>query len=222
RMPELRAEALRQMAHDSAPQAVTIVRSVLRDPDASVRSEALTRLASLDAAGLADTALAMYHEDISADARATALRVYAMAAGESALATAVEASGPAHAERVRGTAAGLLARMHAPAAVDALVRLTDPVEVRGLRTAALGGLLQSGDTARALAVATRGIKDYDPLYAEAAVRYLGRLGTPAARAALDDALKTEDRVLVKKAIEQTLAGPGGRGGRGGRGGSGGG
>ena len=215
-MPELRAEALRQMTHDSTPEAIRIVRSALRDPDASVRSMALQRLATLDPAGVADTALAMYHEDIASAARATALRTYAMLAGDNALATVVDASGPAHSEAVRGTAAGLLAQMHAPAANEALERLTDPSEVRGLRTSALGGLFRGGDTARAIAVATRGLSDYDPLYAEAAVRDLGQLGTPAAKDALNNALKTETRVFVKQAIERALSAPARGMGRGGR------
>ncbi len=219
RMPELRAEALRQMSHDSTPQGVTVVRSALRDPDPSVRGAALEVLARLDSRGVADTALAMYHEDIASSARAAALRVYAMAAGDKALATVVDASGPAHSRAVRQAAAGLLPRMHAPEAVEALERLTDSVEVRELRTAALGGLFQSGDTARAITVATRGISDYDPLYAESAIRDLGRIGTPNAKAALSDALRREDRVLVKQAIERALndSGRGGRGGRGARG-----
>jgi len=204
RMPQLRVEALQQMVHDSTPRAVMIVRSALRDPDASVRSQALARLASLDPAGVADTAFAMYHQDISSATRATALRVYATLAGASALSTVIEASGPAHTLAVRGTAASLLPRMHTPAAEDALERLTDPMEVRELRMAALRGLFASADTARAIAVATRGLTDYDPLYAGAAVRALGQLGTPEAKAALRTALRTETRVHVKAAIEQAL------------------
>jgi aminopeptidase N len=206
RMPQLRAEALRQMAHDSTPQAITIVRSALRDPDASVRSEALVRLATLDSAGVADSALAMYHQDISSTTRATALRVYATLAGETALGTVIAASGPAHTLAVRITAASLLPRMQAPGAVDALEQLTDPVEVRELRMTALRGLFASRDTTRAIAVATRGLKDYDPLYSEAAVRELGQLGTPAAKDALRTALSSETRVFVKQAIEQALSG----------------
>ena len=205
RMPPLRVEALRQMAHDSTPQAVAIVRSALRDPDASVRSEALVRLASLDATGVADTALAMYHEDIASSTRATALGVYGRLVGDEALSTALAAAGPPHALGVRFTAASLLSRIHQPSAVQALQRLTDPVEVRELRMAALRGLFASGDTTTAIAEATRGLTDYDPLYSQAAVRELGQLGTPAAKAALETALKTETRVHVKAAIERALA-----------------
>ena len=204
RMPQLRVEALRQMAHDSTPAAIRIVRSALRDPDASVRSEALVRLASLDPAGVADTALAMYHQDIASGTRASALRVYATLAGENALSTLIEASGPAHALMVRLTAAALLPRLHDASAERALERLTDPSEVRELRTSALRGLFASADTAQAIAAATRGLTDYDPLYAEAAVRSLGQLGTPEAQAALRTALKTETRVHVKEAMERAL------------------
>ncbi|HEY5218674.1 MAG TPA: M1 family aminopeptidase [Gemmatimonadaceae bacterium] len=205
RMAQLRTEALVQMAHDSTPRAITIVRSALRDPDASVRSEAIARLASLTSAGVADSALAMYHQDISSAARAAGLRVYTTLTGADALSTVIAASGPAHALTVRLTAAALLPRMHAAAATEALERLTDPVEVRELRTSALGGLFANGDATRTIAVATRGLTDYDPLYAGAAVRELGRLGTPEARAALRTALRTETRVHVKAAIEQALA-----------------
>ena len=204
RMPQLRVEALRQMAHDSTPRAIGIVRSALRDPDASVRSEALVRLASLDSAAVADTALAMYHQDISSNTRATALGVYGRLAGASALSTVIAASGPAHTLRVRITAAALLSRMHVPSAVDALEQLTNPIEVRELRMSALRGLFASGDTARAIAVATRGLTDYDPLYSQASVRSLGQLGTPQALAVLRTALKTEMRVHVKEAIKQAL------------------
>jgi len=204
RMPQLRAEALRQMAHDSTPRAIAMVRSALRDPDASVRSEALVRLASLDSAGVADTALAMYHQDISSSARATALGVYGRLAGASALSTVIAASGPAHTLRVRITAAALLSRMHVPSAVDALEQLTNPIEVRELRMSALRGLFASGDTVRAIAVATRGLTDYDPLYSQASVRSLGQLGTPQALAVLRTALKTETRVHVKEAMKQAL------------------
>ncbi len=206
RMEALRVEALRQMAHDSTPQGIAIVRSALRDPDASVRSEALVRLASLDPAGVADSALAMFHQDISSATRATALAVYGQLVGARALGTVIAASGPEHTLGVRLTAAALLPRMHAPSAVDALEQLTDPVEVRELRMSALRGLFASGDTTRAIAVATRGLTDYDPLYSEAAVRELGQLGTPAAKAALETALKTETRVHVKAAIERALSG----------------
>ncbi len=206
RMADLRVEALRQMSHDSTPRGIAIVRSALRDPDAGVRSEAVVRLASLDPAGVADSALAMYHQDISSGARAAGLRVYATLAGANALSTLVEASGPAHTFTVRATAASLLPRMHATAAEDALERLTDASEVRELRMTALGGLFASADTARAIAVATRGLTDYDPLYAGAAVRLLGRLGTTEAKAALRTALKTETRVHVKQAMEQALGG----------------
>ncbi len=206
RMPQLRVEALRQMAHDSTPQGIKIVRAALRDPDASVRSEALMRLATLDTAGLADSALAMYHNDISSATRATALRVYGTLAGENALSTIIAASGPAHALAVRQAAAFLLPQMHTASAEDALEQLTDPIEVRGLRQAALRGLFASGDTARAITVATRGLKDYDPLYAEAAAGELGRLGTPAAKAALRAQAAVENRVLVKQVIEQALSG----------------
>ena len=68
---------------------------------------------------------------------------------------------------------------------------------------------------KAIEVATRGLTDYDPLYAQVAVRVLASIGTPEAKAKLDAAVKTETRVHVRDAIKRALAGgsPGGRRGR---------
>jgi aminopeptidase N len=206
RMPELRAEALRQMAHDATPQAIAIDHAALRDPAASVRRQALSTLAGLDTAGIAETAVQMYRTDPSSTVRAAALAVYARVDGLKAMPLLVEATKPGNPLVERGTAGAMLAQLHTPEAFDALARLTDPSEVRELRGVGLRGLFATGDTARAIAVATKALTDYDPLFSEAAVRALGRLGTPAARAALEAQLKTETRVSVKAAIERALGG----------------
>ncbi len=204
--PPIRVEALRQMTHDSTAVGIGIVRSALRDPSAAVRSQALETLAGLDSRGIATTALDMYRNDISSTVRAAALGVYAHAAGNAALATLVAATAPNRSLAVRGMAERDLARLHTPGAVDALVKLTDPMEVRRLRQGALMGLLMTGDKARATQVAARGLSDYDPLYAETAVRVLAAIDTPAAKAKLEAAARTETRVQVKNLMEQALAG----------------
>ncbi|MGH7668949.1 MAG: M1 family aminopeptidase, partial [Gemmatimonadaceae bacterium] len=204
RQPELRAVALSQMTHDSTRQGITIVRSALRDPDASVRSAALVRLAALDSAGIADSALAIYHHDISAGVRATALRTYARAAGPAALSTLIDAGTPVHTMAVRQQAVTALAPFRDPAAIAALERNLDPAEPRGLRTLALRTLFATGDTASVIDQATRALRDYDPLYSQFAARELGQMHTPAARGALEAQLRIETRVHVKEAIAQAL------------------
>ncbi len=205
REPELRAVALGQMTHDSTPQGIAIVASALRDPDASVRSAALVRLAQLDSVGIGDSALAMYHDDISSGARGTAVAIYARAAGSAAQETLIDASKPGHSMAVRQQAALALGRLHDAAVVAALEDDIDPSAPRGLRGLALRSLFMTGDTARAVAVATRSLNDYDPLFAESAVAMLGQMHTPEARAALETDLKTETRVHVKAMIENTMA-----------------
>ncbi len=204
--PPLRVEALRQMVHDSTAVGIGIVRSALRDPDPSVRRQALSTLFNLDSQGIAGTALGLYEHDPSSNVRATALGVFARTGAPDALDTLVMASTPGRPLSIRQTATMALSRLRAPAAVDALARLTDPSEVRRLRSVGLQGLLATGDTARILEVASRGLKDYDPLYAQVAVRVLARLGTPEAKARLKAAEKTETRVHVRDAIERALEG----------------
>ena len=204
--PPIRVAALRQMTHDSTPIGIGIVRSALRDPSAAVRSQALETLAGLDAARITTRALEEYDDDPSSSVRATALAVYARAAGDAALDTLVAASAPGRPSDVRTMAERNLSRLHAPAAVDALVKLTDPMEVRRLRQGALMGLMMTGDTARTIEVAAHGLGDYDPLYAETAARVLAFIGTPAAQAKLAAAAQTETRVLVKNVIEEALQG----------------
>ncbi len=229
-VPQLRVEAIRQIAGGephgrnsrgarsaavgappdgqptaAAPEDVAVIRSALRDPDADVRAEALRVMQRLDPEGLARTALDMVEHDPATQVRTAALTTYAALAGDEALATVIEASEPGHPEAMRRAAARVMSDFHDPRTVDALVRLTAATESRGLRSSALFGLVATGDTARALAVAGRGLKDYDPLFATAAVQALARLGTPEARAALEAAEKKEVRVDVKAAIRRALS-----------------
>jgi aminopeptidase N len=204
--PPIRVEALRQMTRDSTEVGIGIVRSALRDPAPAVRSQALQTLAGLDSQGIVATALDMYENDPSSDVRATALGVYAHAAGGEALDTLVTASTPSRPVAIRAMAERSLSQLHSPAAVDALVKFTDPSEVRRLRQGALQGLMMSGDTVRTIEVAAKALGDYDPLYAETAARVLGYIGTPEAKAKLEAAAKTETRVQVKNVIEQALKG----------------
>ncbi len=204
--PPIRVEALRQMTHDSTPVGIGIVRSALRDPAPAVRSQALETLAGLDAHGIEARALDMYRNDPSSPVRATALAVYAHAEGNAALSTLEQASMPDRSYAVRTSAERSLSRLHSQGAVDALVKFTNPSEVRRLRQSALMGLMMTGDTARTVQVAAHGLSDYDPLYAETAVRVLAYIGTPAAEAKLREAEKKETRVQVKNVIEQALSG----------------
>jgi HEAT repeat protein len=148
----------------------------------------------------------MYRSDPEVDVRAAALNIYAHAAGTAAVPTLLAATEPGHPLSVRMQAANALGHLKDDRAADALARLTGPSEVRGLRQAALTNLLTLGDTARVLQVAGKALGDYDPLFATAAARVLGRLGTPAARAKLEAAEKAESRVRVKAAIAQALRG----------------
>jgi hypothetical protein len=50
------------------------------------------------------------------------------------------------------------------------------------------------------------LDDYDPLFATAAVQVLSSLGSPAARARLEAAVKAETRVHVRDAIVRALQG----------------
>ncbi len=147
----------------------------------------------------------MCRTDPEVGVRANALAVYAGAAGARALATLEEATSPDLPLNIRSTAVRMLGRLRDPSTADVLARLTDPVEPRGLRQSALSTLAAIGDEARTVQVAGDALSDYDPLYATSAVSVLSRLGTPAARARLEAAAKTETRVHVKEAIERALA-----------------
>ncbi len=112
--PDLRVEALRQMARNPTHEDATVARTALRDPDGAVRSQALQSLSTLAPDGLDTTALAMYRTDPEEDVRATALAVYAGAAGARALATLEEATSPDLPLNIRSTAVRMLGRLRDP------------------------------------------------------------------------------------------------------------
>ena len=56
-------------------------------------------------------------------------------------------------------------------------------------------------------MALRLVGDYDPLFAVAAVGVVGRVGGADGRAKLTQAMRTEQRVYVRLAMQQALAAP---------------
>jgi HEAT repeat protein len=204
RSAPLRAVAVAQMASDKSPAGMEAVRSALRDPDSEVRSAALMALFRLDSAAAGSVAQALMQNDPNDAVRATALVAYARSAGAAAVPALIAATAVGLPTGNRATAAAALGRLKDRRAADALERLTAASEPRNLRTGALDALVQLGDSTHAAAVATKGLTDYDPLYAVQAVRVLGRVGGAAGRAALVRAQATEPRVTVKAAMAQAL------------------
>lgn len=200
----LRAVAVSQMARDKSPAGLDAVRSALRDPESGVRATALMTLLQLDTAAATTAAQAMLKSDPNDAVRTTALVVDARGTGAAAVPELIAATAVGLPTNFRATAAAYLGRLKDPRGADALERLTAPSEPRDLRVGALHALTQLSDTAHAVAVATRGIGDYDPLYAVQAVQVLGRIGGAAGRATLERAQTAETRVTVKAAIVQAL------------------
>jgi aminopeptidase N len=201
----LREVALRQMARDSNPSSRAVARSALRDPEPDVRAQALRTLTGLDSAAAVAAANALYPTDPSNTVREQALAIVARARGEDAVALLVDAAGVDQARSLRATAVQLLGAVRDARAKDALERLTASAEDRNLRTEALQSLAATGDSARATAVALRYLGDYDPLFAVAAVRVVARVGGADGKAKLGAALRAEQRVTVRRAIQQALA-----------------
>ena len=200
----LRALALGQLAVDHSPESIAAVRAALRDPASQVRAGAIGALAALDSAGIGATAQSMYASDPNAAVRRAALAAYANACGLAALPALLEASTPDHPAGMRATAAAALGKLKDPRATDALERMTAPAETRQIRGAALGDLVEQGDSARTAAIATRAIGDYDPLFAVQAVAALGRVGGSSGRTTLAAAAARESRVTVLAAIRRAL------------------
>jgi aminopeptidase N len=200
----LRAVAVSQMARDKSPAGVDAVRSALRDPERGVRATALMTLLQLDTAAATTAAQAMLKSDPNDAVRTTALAVDARGTGAAAVPALLAATAVGLPTNFRATAAAYLGRLKDPRGADALERLTAPSEPRDLRVGALHALTQLPDTARAVAVATKGISDYDPLYAVQAVRVLATIGGAPGRATLEKAQSAETRVTVKAAIVQAL------------------
>ena len=200
--PDLRLLALRQMAHDTAPEGVDIVRSALHDPDSEVRRLALATTQTLDPPAALAAAGTMVAADPSTYVRARALDVLA-SRGAAALPELLAAARPGQPFVLRYRACDGLARIHSPEAAAAVEAMTAPSEARSLRSAALN-LLAQADTARGAALATRFLDDPDPLFAESAANVLGRVGGSAGRARLEAQLAAEKRVHVRAAIEAVL------------------
>jgi aminopeptidase N len=202
--PDLRGAALEQMAGDSTPAGKDVVRSALRDPDGGVRVRALRALRPLDPAAASVAARGLYAGDPSNFVRASALGALARSGDPDVLPLLLDATRPGQPGPVRQTAAFALARVHAPEAATVLERLTAPSEDRNYRVAALSLLPQQGDTARAVALATRYLDDPDPLFAASAVRLLAQVGGAHAHALLLERFGKETRVRVRSAIERVL------------------
>ncbi len=200
---DLRSAALREMMRDSTPAGVDVARSALQDPDPDVRAQALRTLFALDSAE-ARRAAHLLGGDPSDRVLEVSLGVLSRTEGAAALPALLAEIGPGVPLGVRFSAAAGLARVKGPEAAAALERLTAPSEDRALRTYGLNLLPQQGDTARAVALATRYLDDPDPLYAEAAVSVLGRFGGAAGRARLAARAAGEPRVHVRAAIERAL------------------
>jgi len=201
---QLRRMALGQMRGDRSLDGLAIARSALRDPDADVRAEALQTLTTIDSAAAHTAAGPMARFDPNTGVRAVALRVEARLAGDAALPDLLAAVGPGSGGNLRFSAAVGLVRFRTPEAVDALARATDPSEERAVREGALNLMVQQGDTARVVALATRYLDDPDPLFAADAVSVLARIGGGAARTLLFERYAHEARPRVKDAIERVL------------------
>jgi len=209
----LREVAVRQMSGDSTALAHAVARSALRDPEPDVRAQALTTLWAADSAAhrstqeVQDRASALLASDPSNTVRRAALTILARARAANALDLLTAAAGPDQPFVTRLVAAQLLGERRDPGAKPPLERLTAATEDRNLRTAGLEGLVATGDSARATAVALSYIGDSDPLFAAAAVRVVGRVGGATGKAKLEEARKQETRVLVRAAIDQALTSP---------------
>ncbi len=200
----LRAVAVSQMQADKSPEGLDAVRSALRDPDSGVRATAILALIRLDSLGATATARAMIQADPNDDVRGAALTVYARGAGAGAVPDLIAATAVGLPTNLRQTAAFHLGRLKDPRAADALEKLTAPSEPRNLRGAALDALTHLPDVSRAAAVATRGLDDYDPLFAVQAARVVGQVGGAAGRTTLERAMAKEPRVTVKAAMARAL------------------
>jgi len=206
----LRGVAARQMGRDSSPDSRAVLVAALRDQDQDVRAQALGTLAALDSSAGASLATAVYSGDPSNTVRESALEVLAKSRPLATVPLLVAATATNQPRSLRVTAVDQLGKIHDPRGGEALERMTAPTEDRNLRAEALQAILSSGDSARAAAVAQRYLGDPDPLFAGAAVQVLAQAGGVSARAKLTEALSTEKRVTVRRAIQGVLARNGGR------------
>ena len=200
----LRRMALGQMAGDTTTSGVHLVTSALRDPEPGVRAQALQPLAGLDAALARAKADTMAATDPTTAVRASALRVLTRLGDAAALPLDLEDVRAGNALGLRFAAALGLVRFHTPEAVAALESATAPSEDRNIRNAALYLMVQQGDTAQAVTLATKYLDAPDPLFASDAVRVLAQAGGASARALLLARYGKETRPLVKAAMERVL------------------
>ena len=203
-VPELRAEAIRQIGTHDATASRDIVQASLRDPSSLVRGAAIRALAAGDTAAVQATAVAMIMTDPSYAAQDAALSVYDPAIAPQGTALLVDRIARGGALEVRVRAAARLLRKPDAAGLDALESMTDVQEPRQVRTIALTLLSRWPDKSGAIAVATKYLSDGDPIFASAAATTLGRIGGDAGRATLQRALASETRVTVKAAMTKAL------------------
>jgi aminopeptidase N len=203
----MRQQAVRQLAADSSAASRAVVRAALADPADPVRAQALRSLTRLEgAAAVQPLAVDLIRHDRSTDVQAAALQLYDPTLAPEGTALLADRTARGLPFGVRLSAASRLVRRPDSAGVAALEAMTSADEPRDVRDVALMNLVRFPDKGPAIAVATRGLADGDPLYAAAAARQLGAIGSEAGRAALQRALATETRVTVKAAIGQALAG----------------
>jgi aminopeptidase N len=206
RVPELRAEAIRQIGEHDWATSRDMLQASLRDPSSLVRSAAIDALASGDTGAVQSQAVAMINTDPSFAVREAALHVYDPAIAPQGTALLVDCIQHGGALEVRVAAAERLARKPDAAGLDALESMTAVAEPRAARTVALRLLAEWPDRTRGIAVATRFLNDGDPIFASAAATTLGSIGGEAGRATLRRVAASESRVTVKAAIAKALAG----------------
>jgi len=200
----LREEAVHQLAADRSGDSRRIVTSALHDPSSEVRAAALAAVAGYDTAAAQPVVREMMLHDPNYHVQSVAVGLFDPARDADGLALLLERLTPAYVTSIRAAAAVRASRIPGGGIDSALVRLTDPVEARDLRSLALRLLGRRDDRSIAVATARAALGDYDPLYSVAGVRLLARAGGDEGRAILQQALAKESRVTVRAAIQEAL------------------
>ncbi|MDQ2768226.1 MAG: HEAT repeat domain-containing protein, partial [Gemmatimonadota bacterium] len=204
-VPEMRAEAIRQIGtHDRATSRDMIVAS-LGDPAGLVRGGAIQALALGDTAASEPVTVRLITTDPSFYVQAAALSVYDPRTAASGTALLVDRINHGGSQDVRLAAAEQLLRKPDAAGLAALESLTAAEETRAVRSTALNMLARWPDKSAVIAIATKYLSDGDPLFAVAAASALGRVGGEAGKATLRRAEASESRVTVKAAIVHAIA-----------------
>jgi aminopeptidase N len=204
-VPEMRAEAVRQLGtHDRAKNHDLIAAS-LGDPAGLVRGSAIQALATGDTAATQAEAVRLVTTDPSFHVQEAALSVYDPRIAPQGTSLLVDRVNHGGSLGVRLAAAEQLLRKPDAAGLAALESLTATQETRAARTTALNMLARWPDKAPAIAVATKSLNDGDPLFAVAAASVLGRVGGETGKTTLRHAETTESRVTVKAAIVRALS-----------------